>query len=97
MVTHGGQLKPGFTPDVAAIAMADASAWDPDLAPAYRCPLSVTINEKPVLSSELIVTAPHPPLRNCGGIIGVSVVPNGSSSKRLLIRVLATRSSGPAP
>ena len=89
LITHGGQLKPNFIPDIASIAPVDSSSWSADLPPAYHCPLALTANDKPMLACDLIVTAPRPPLRNCGGIIGASVSPTGDRSKRLVIRVLA--------
>lgn len=48
MLTHNGDLKPGFKPDYAKIgAPVDLKAWSPGLAPAYRFPLLILLNESP--------------------------------------------------
>lgn len=92
ILTHGGQLKPDFKPDGAALGSpVDSAAWDPNLPPAYRCPVLISLNEKPALAMELIVTAPRPPLLNCAGILGITVEPTGDKTKHLTIRVLAAR------
>ena len=93
LLTHGGKLVPDFKPDFEALGTpVNSSAWGSDLPALYRCPLLISLNEKPILRAELIATAPQPPLRNCAGIVGISVESASDETKFLTIRVLAADS-----
>ncbi len=60
----------------------------------YQFSLRVQMNNNVMARALFAVTAPRPPLQSCGGIIGVYAEKPGDPSKRLYVRLLATRRNG---
>ena len=96
LLTHTGRLEPSFDIQADGISPIDPAKWGPNLPPAYRFPFRISLNEKPSLDCQLVVTAPRPPLLTSAGIIGIVVEPAGDKTKHLVIRVLASRRGQPA-
>jgi hypothetical protein len=63
----------------------------PDGMPVYSVPWSVTMNSKPAVYVQLIVTKSVSPLLACGGIIGLSVTNPEHPENYLTARVLSAR------
>jgi hypothetical protein len=60
--------------------------------PCYTFPLSLQINEQPALLTTMVVAPAHPPLLECGGIIGLLAEKPGDKNTYLLLRILSARS-----
>jgi hypothetical protein len=69
----------------------------PSTMPVYSVPWSVTMNGKPAVSVQLIVTEPVSPLLACGGIIGLSVTNSEHPENYVTARVLSARRHPGAP
>lgn len=98
-LTHGGKLDPDFNIDSQGISQIETAKWGPNLPPAFRFPFLVSLNKKPTLYCQLVVTSPRPPLRASAGIIGMIVGAPNDESKVLVLRLLAGRraEAPPAP
>lgn len=74
------------------IAPSDAAAWGlPKGSPVYRMPNAIEINHHPALELTLIVTAPHPPLLACGGIVGFLAENPVDKENYLTLRVVSAQ------
>ena len=62
----------------------------------YQFPLSVYLNGALGTKTTLAVSSPRPPLQTCAGILAMCVEHPTDESRRLFIRVLATRRAAPA-
>jgi hypothetical protein len=76
------------------IGLADQMTWDlPEHPPVYHLPLQVDLNDHPALRLTMVVTAPHPPLLACGGIIGMLAERPSEKETYLTLRILSARLS----
>jgi hypothetical protein len=62
-------------------------------APVYSLPFGLTAFGCHVADGTWFVTAAHPPLLACAGVIGLTVMPPDEKDKRLEIRVIAARNA----
>ena len=84
-----------FRWDLPHIAPADASSWHVSGQPAaYYCPMTLSLNHHPSLELTMVVTAPHPPLLSCGGVLGVLAEKPGDKQIYLTLRVVSARLAG---
>jgi hypothetical protein len=91
-LTHGGNLDPSFHVDSKHISVIDTAPWGTNLPVSYRLPVMVTLNAKPALDCQLVVTPPRPPLLASAGILGLVATPPEEKDRLLVIRLLAARS-----
>ena len=72
---------------------ANPADWHlPASAPVYYLPANLLINGQVALKVTLVVTAPHPPLLICGGVIGLLAEKPGDSNTYMTLRVISARS-----
>jgi len=73
--------------------LADPKMWSLPAAPFYRLPLQVKINHQPALKVTMLVTAPHPPLLPCAGVVGLLAEKPDERDTYLTVRIVSA--SGP--
>jgi hypothetical protein len=86
---HGVNVSLFFGKEAYAANPAD---WDlPASAPVYYLPADLQINGQVALKVTLVVTAPHPPLLICGGVIGLLAEKPGDNASYMTLRVISAR------
>jgi hypothetical protein len=94
LLWHGGISSTAFRWDATHISPADASAWQLSSHPAaYYCPMTLLLNQHPSLDLTLVVTAPHPPLLACGGVLGLLAEKPDDKRIYLTLRIVSARLS----
>jgi len=94
LLWHGGISSTEFRWGKSRLAPADASEWQVSGQPAaYYCPMALLLNHHPALDLTLAVTAPHPPLLSCGGILGLLAEKPGQKQVYLTMRIVSARLS----
>ncbi|HET7536089.1 MAG TPA: hypothetical protein VFJ90_06530 [Candidatus Didemnitutus sp.] len=61
----------------------------PVSSPVFVLPVKLSINDQPALQAMLAVTSTEPPLRNCAGIVALSIVHPTNTDKRVALRLLS--------
>jgi hypothetical protein len=62
--------------------------------PAYRVPVSLTINGRPAVRCEIVVTRADPPLGPCGGLLAIDATHPSDPQRKLSVRLLGARRGG---
>jgi hypothetical protein len=76
------------------IAPADAAIWGlPPHTPVYSFPMLFELNNDSAFNVTFVVTAPRPPLRACGGVIGLLAEKAGDKDTYLTLRIVSAHSS----
>lgn len=66
------------------------STWKlPPGTPCYTYPLSLQVNNQPVLMTTLVVAPPDPPLLGCAGIVGLLAENPKDTQEYLLLRIIS--------
>jgi hypothetical protein len=92
LLWHVGISSTEFRWDPQRIVPAEASAWRVSGNPAaYYCPMTLSLNHHPSLDLTMVVTAPHPPLLSCGGVLGVLAEKPGDKQIYLTLRIVSAR------
>ena len=94
LLWHGGISSTEFRWDAKSIAPAQVSDWQVSgHSAAYYCPMTLFLNHHPSLDLTLVVTAPHPPLLSCGGVLGLLAEKPGDKRTYLTLRIVSARRS----
>ncbi len=94
LLWHVGISSTEFRWDGQHIMPAEASAWHVSGNPAaYYCPMTLLLNHHASLELTMVVTAPHPPLLTCGGVLGVLAEKPGDKQIYLTLRIVSARHS----
>jgi len=67
--------------------------------PCYTFPMALRINEQLALTATFVVAPPHPPLLECGGIVGLLAEKPNDKKTYLILRIISARhgkNAGPA-
>ena len=84
----------GFSWQLERLAPADGPSWGlPTGQPVYYCPMVLVLNSHPALNLTLVVTAPHPPLLTCAGVIGVLAEKPDDKDTYLTLRIVSAHRS----
>jgi hypothetical protein len=76
------------------VGPADLAAWGlPGNEPVYYFPMSFSINDHHALDLTFLVTAPHPPMLECGGIVGLLAENPADKENYLTLRVISAHHS----
>ncbi len=71
---------------------ANAADWklEPST-PVYYFPMFLRLNREPALKISLVVTSPRPPLRICGGVVGVVAETIGDEETYMTMRLISAK------
>jgi hypothetical protein len=90
LVRHLG-VSPSVQLEKKYVAPTSASNWSLGETPCYTFPLSVRINDQPALITTLVVAPAHPPLLECGGIVGLLAEKPDDKNTYLILRIISAR------
>ena len=97
IIKHAG-ITVWITLDPKSIRAVPLPDWKlPTHDPIYTLPITVTLNRHDTLDATLLVTAPHPPLLACGGIVGFLAQNPDDDENYLTLRVISAHCEGSAP
>src|SRR5678816_982988 len=90
VVRHLG-VSPSVQLEKKYVAPTPASNWNLGETPCYTFPLAVRINDQPALVTTLVVAPAHPPLLECGGIVGLLAEKPEDKNTYLILRIISAR------
>ena len=93
LLVHGGRLVPSFHFDANGIKELSPRSPDGKNPGIYLFPLVVSVNEKPALQCQFVVTEPRSPLLASAGIVIAAVNSAAVPDRALAFRVLTMQKS----